>query len=246
MSGLNQERCYYLDFAKVIATFLVIYGHLFSGDSTVRLHLYAFHIPLFFFISGVFHKYLNKINWGHYIKNILWPTAIFIVLLIITGLIFLWSDLVEQLRHYLVDIPTGKMYGILWFLFALFWCKVAMDIFLLVNYKLLIVLLWAGLLFLPVFFKKSLPFGLSNGLMALPFYVAGFYSKRVLIKRKESFKWAGLFLLSLIMTFFITRIHGRVSMFNVQFGSLINTVYGAKEHKRCPTLTIREMSKEKR
>jgi fucose 4-O-acetylase-like acetyltransferase len=52
---------------------LVILGHLYSSDSTVRLYLYSFHMPFFFLVSGVFHKNTGRINLGHYIRTIIWP-----------------------------------------------------------------------------------------------------------------------------------------------------------------------------
>lgn len=57
----------FLDFAKIIATFLVVIGHIlrmYTGNglflplegnfyfSIICKYIYSFHMPLFFFISG--------------------------------------------------------------------------------------------------------------------------------------------------------------------------------------------------
>lgn len=49
-------RIYYIDVAKVIATFLVVFAHMYDSASSVRLYIYSFHMPFFFFVSGLFFK----------------------------------------------------------------------------------------------------------------------------------------------------------------------------------------------
>lgn len=45
-------RVRYLDMARAAALFLVIWGHALSGAGAVSQALYAFHVPLLFFLSG--------------------------------------------------------------------------------------------------------------------------------------------------------------------------------------------------
>ena len=122
----------------------------------------------------------------------------------------------------------GRLEGSLWFLFALFWCKVLLDLYAKLKHKFLAFILWGICLFIPVFFlNKSLPFGLSQGLMAFPLYTAGFYGKTRLLDKKSSIKWLVPFVCCLILTALITKyIHGRVSMAYVRFGTLRETLFG--------------------
>ena len=228
MTETKATRCYYLDFAKVITTVLVIFGHLYSVNSPVRLYLYGFHMPFFFLVSGVFHKYTGMINWSHYSRTILWPILIFIVLSILTNVLFYSAPLTDQLRSFFIDIPKGKVDGIIWFLFALFWCRVFMDLCCEIRNKLIPFFIWGCLLFVPVFIMKNrLPFALSQGMMAFPFYAFGYYGKDFLIKRKETLYWGIPFICCLILTVLITKyLHGRVSMLGVRFGNLAGTVFG--------------------
>lgn len=239
MMDNKSNRCYYLDFAKVITTFLVIFGHLYSADSAVRLYLYAFHMPLFFLVSGVFHKYTGKINWSHYSRTILWPILIFIILSILTNVLFYGAELTAQFQEFFIDIPKGKMKGILWFLFALFWCRVFMDFTCGFRNKLIPLFIWGCLLFIPVIILKiRLPFALSQGMMAFPFYAIGYFGKDFLLKQNESLKWGVPFICFLILTVLITKyLHGRVSMLSVSFGNLAGTVFGDSV-KEC-SLTFR-------
>ena len=62
-------RCYFLDLTKVIATFLVILGHLYPFEAPARPFIFAFHMPVFFLVSGVFHNVTGKINWKRYFQT---------------------------------------------------------------------------------------------------------------------------------------------------------------------------------
>lgn len=224
---IGKERCYYLDFAKVLTTFLVILGHLYSAQSGVRLYLYAFHMPVFFVISGVFHTYKGYVDWGKYCRTILWPIAVFIVIAILTNVLFFGESLSGQLREYFIDLPLGDVHGIIWFLFALFWCKVVLDIILSCRSAVFPIIICSLLLFVPGFvFRARLPLCLSNGMMAIPFYAAGFLGRDYLRNMKVSFKWILPFMLCLLLTVVITRLHGRVSMLSVSFGHLGATLFG--------------------
>ena len=48
-----KERIYWIDNAKVMGIYLVILGHLRLASPFVTQVIYAFHIPLFFFLSGM-------------------------------------------------------------------------------------------------------------------------------------------------------------------------------------------------
>ena len=222
------KRCYHLDLAKVITTFLVIFGHLYSSDSNVRLYISAYHMPLFFIVSGVFHKFTGKINLIYYCKTLLWPFIVFIGLSMLSGLLFFKGRFSNLCQHFFVDLLTGKFNDILWFLLALFWCKVMFDcVCIYRNFWLPIIIIWMVLLFVPVFFLKSrLPLAIAQGLMAFPFYSAGFWGKNYLLQRKTSLKWGLLFVFCLLLTVLITRLQGRVSMLGVKFGSIGINVFG--------------------
>lgn len=51
MAVLQKERLQWADIARGIGIFLVVLGHTYR-DNAVRSWLYAFHMPLFFFLSG--------------------------------------------------------------------------------------------------------------------------------------------------------------------------------------------------
>ena len=214
------NRCYYLDLTKVLATLLVILGHVFPEDSTVRFYIYAFHMPLFFLVSGIFHKCIGKINLKRYAQTLLWPTFICIILHILYGLLFRTHNISYFWNLFFVDILLGRHEGVFWFIFALFWCKVFMDIWGIFPRTTLLFIIWLLLLFIPILLNRRLPLHMTNGLMAFPFYIAGYLSKDYLLSKKPSTKYLLPFAFCLIFTVLISLFHGRVSMMAVHFGQL--------------------------
>ena len=48
----HQERIGWIDNAKAIGMFLIVWGHTSGIDPDVEARIYAFHVPLFFFLAG--------------------------------------------------------------------------------------------------------------------------------------------------------------------------------------------------
>jgi fucose 4-O-acetylase-like acetyltransferase len=129
----SSNRIAWLDHAKGLGIFLVVLGHTLRGlinsgmlEPSMLLQfvdqwLYAFHMPLFFFISGLFiersvSKSFNTFALGK-LQTIVYPY-------------FLWSILQEIIRNLTVNHaePTDSMWQIIyhpvmqfWFLYILFW-----------------------------------------------------------------------------------------------------------------------------
>ncbi|MCQ2199390.1 MAG: acyltransferase family protein [Paludibacteraceae bacterium] len=72
---VKQDRYICLDYARIFVAFLVIYGHLYSPDpnNIVRVFIYQFHMPFFFLVSGMLHKYNGTIQIKKYFKTIIVP-----------------------------------------------------------------------------------------------------------------------------------------------------------------------------
>lgn len=85
------KRIPMLDYARLLTAFLVIYGHLFpyEPNNYVRAFIYQFHMPLFFVISGMLHKYNGSVQLYKYVRTILVPVVSFAFLFfIVTGLLY--------------------------------------------------------------------------------------------------------------------------------------------------------------
>ena len=76
-----QERNVWVDYAKAIGIILVVYGHVARGVFNAGLPMdegefvlvdsiiYSFHMPLFFFLSGLFFRFAAKAGRGGLIIN---------------------------------------------------------------------------------------------------------------------------------------------------------------------------------
>lgn len=55
-----ESRIEYIDIAKALGIMLVIAGHVVSSNTEIKRILYAFHMPLFFMLSGMLLKSKNE------------------------------------------------------------------------------------------------------------------------------------------------------------------------------------------
>ncbi|WP_206537374.1 acyltransferase family protein [Listeria grandensis] len=119
----------WIDTAKGIGIFLVVWGHFYASD-TLKIMIYGFHMPLFLFLSG----YLYKVKEIHFLpwlrkksKQLLLPFFLFqaLTLLVVNGLSLVASgELYESpitllTQFFYLDGDVG-FNSPLWFLVVLF------------------------------------------------------------------------------------------------------------------------------
>lgn len=177
-----------IDITKGIAIVLMIIGHCSLFGGTLRYLIFSFHMPLFFIFGGYFFRdkpIMDVVRYG--IDRLVKP---YIIYAFITEFLFrlFWrkgviSCITDILfahggpKHTLV-FPTETSIGPIWFLMALFWCKIFYAaISKVCKYNLylseivafvfsyLAIYLGGGLL--------NLPFGILTGASGLAFYGFG-------------------------------------------------------------------------
>jgi len=214
---IMKGRLVFLDYARVVAMFLVILGHMETGGS-IRPddYIYAFHMPLFFLVSGMLHKYTGEIQWKKYLKTLIVPFCFFnffwmlIYLLDLPQMKIDFSGIVERLKNdYIIHGPT-------WFLLSLFYCRIILDYS--CKFPLYALLFWivCFLLLDKVFLLKYI--WLAQAVMAMPFYYVGWRYKDRIIHVLDN-KYAvmcGLICFCFLLV--ITTWQGRVSMKRIVFG----------------------------
>jgi fucose 4-O-acetylase-like acetyltransferase len=236
--GMEQKRLPYLDYARVFCAYLVIFGHLLpTGDLAVRPYIYAFHMPFFFLVSGILHKYNGSVQLEKYSKVLGYPFVFFnVVFFILKPICYyfgVWSDarfnnqdffpmFLQFTKYSAKSILYGSsgIDGPMWFVAALFWCKIFCDI--LKKYK------WTWALFVAMFYfytiKRINLLYLSQACMALPFYYLGFACKELFHKLStmttKKYVYVLGFVLMMILSYLMTRCNGKVSMFVYKFGQL--------------------------
>jgi fucose 4-O-acetylase-like acetyltransferase len=184
------ERINWVDQVKGITIFLVVYGHNFPFNEK---YLYSFHMPLFIMIAGFFHpKVARQINVKKRVTTILVPYFIWSLLLFLFWL-FVSSKFGESVQLNLSPIQNfiGIFYsqgdraymdwGIpMWFLPAIFmtflifyWLQKIKNHYL--FYFALLLTIVVGFIY-PKYSSVNLPWSINIAMVALIFYVFGFYS----------------------------------------------------------------------
>lgn len=230
---MQTERLPYLDYARVFAAYLVIFGHLLPEDNHIpRYYIYAFHMPFFFLVSGMLHKLNGTIQWKKYLRTIGIPLLFFnlFYFFFVNPFYFRYIYIGELVvGNYFEALISGfprLWYGILgegnlpsgvtWFLLVLLWCKLMMDI--IHNHKKTGWILFVFLFVLTIGLHVKFLW-IRNAMMAFPFYYIGNrYRKKIeqIVFKPKALLYAGIcfFLLVALVSY-----NGRVSVSAVSFGS---------------------------
>lgn len=186
---VNSKRVSWIDIARGIGIIAVLYGHAISGDSYRHL-LYAFHMPLFFFLSGVVFRPKKHSNFSGFLKknisSIMVPYFLFALL---SYLIWFFartnypplSDIFQHWIHILYGNSSGLFFNVvLWFLPVLFVTKISFWVITKLSLKTkfifiyLVVISIIGYVFSIVFPGIKLPFGVETAITAVVFYGFGY------------------------------------------------------------------------
>lgn len=128
----KKERINYLDIAKGIGMILVVIGHVDYVDESIRQYITAFHMPLFFLISGVLIRYRGEdMGFKELLKkkfhSLMIPYALFSLLyFVIESLRLIIRDLDEWHIVFRQVWQSVCLQGVsaLWFLPALFFSEI--------------------------------------------------------------------------------------------------------------------------
>ncbi|HLO16016.1 MAG TPA: acyltransferase [Anaerolineales bacterium] len=198
-STKTETRSDWVDYAKGIGIILVVYAHLLSSAYHAGLKIpgqffalsdsiiYSFHMPLFFFLSGLFvESSLRKRGPRDYLldkfRRIAYPYFIWSILQVSVEVIF--SDQTQRgtgLKD-LLAIPY-RPWGQFWFIYALFLMHVtytALAAFGKFSVPITLVIAF-GLFFYPIPTGLFALLGFSGHFI---FFVAGIYLKKYLVDQK--------------------------------------------------------------
>lgn len=192
-----------IDISKAIGILLMILGHCLGIPDILRNFIFSFHMPLFFILSGYFYKpnqIMDIIRKGnkHLVKPYLITSIICIMLCLTAGNFDLAKDKVIGTimsnggwSHEMFGANLPYI-GPIWFLLALYWCKVFYSYlrrhtekYLLVSFLVSTIALIIGKYII------NLPFGILTGFCGIIFYAMGDYWKNDL---REPLKPSVLFI----------------------------------------------------
>lgn len=225
-STCKKDYIEWLDLAKVIGVYLMIVGHQNLLNQQPTLWIFSFHMPLFFFLSGItFSRKHQGVALGKIIRSLIVP---FLILSCFRCFYYIACYFkngipIQSIYPYIIGTflcPGKEFYGFhplciyLWFLLALALIKAVST--LIMSNKIMVVV---GILSFIVaqLLKKFgiiLPLAIDSALLAYPFFIVGYLLKGFLIKRYHSGNIALMLILMTLFTIFIGLNNGRVDINN--------------------------------
>lgn len=233
---MKRNRDKAIDYLKGFGIFLMIFDHVCSTKIS-HIYIQAFHMPLFFIVSGYLYKKRSiKESIVKNFKKLIIPYLVFSLLFIIIILINMkYYDVKNVLLSYLIwptKIHNYAIGGALWFLPCMFLAEVVYSIFQngIKNEKIrkMIILLLAIASFAySYFFKFELPFCIQPMLVSLLFIEIGYslrkYKKLLNLSPIKIF----LLLCAVSALFFVNKsVDMRSARFNNPILYVINGTFG--------------------
>ncbi len=123
----DKKRIEFIDVAKGFGILLVVFGHLYPTGGRVSSVIFSFHMPLFFFLSGIFaHNSESEKLIPYFIKknkrNIVWYLAVLAIGTLVTQFTSFFPEKLDK-ASFLFDLylfqPESFHVGQIWFLAAL-------------------------------------------------------------------------------------------------------------------------------
>ena len=209
---INSKRILWVDACKFVAISLVVIGHIVQFPFCVRETIFAYHMPFFFALSGIFvtssKQFTNK-QIVKKIKTLIIPYFCFGIILIGTEAVYGhliskgWADTSDYLQTKLLQLLAFDRDGKLWFLPCLF----ASQIILLAVYKvakddrkkvmLIVSIIFGGGLIISKLGVSRLPFSLDIVPIVVGFLYIGSYFPSLVKK----LNWIHIAPLALVFAF---------------------------------------------
>lgn len=224
-------RINHIDIARGIAILLVVLGHCFqSSDVALNRVILSFHMPLFFFLSGVFAKpeTVKTILGGAIMKakRLLIPQiTLSITIILLKGLIWLSEG------KCLTDFDFLACFGF-WFLPVLFLCSIyymavsaILDLHK-VRFQVATTIIAFTIAIIVVMNDVTTNITpidwLIKSVVAMPFYFCGSFFKEKVLKVDDKQRRTNCFFVLLLLPIIVmlSQINTPVRMYENEYGSL--------------------------
>ncbi len=232
-----KERDKSIDIAKGIGIFLMVMGHTTSNKIALQW-IYSFHIPLFFFLSGIFHSQGKNYKefFGKKVKTLLVPYFFFSIILFLFFLIvsknigFSAGENLSIKENFIGIFLGNDMKGVsemswggqLWFLPALFLVENIYYFFCKFKEKTRVIFSVCCLILnmiLTKFININIPWSWLTVLVAINFYTCGNLLKNIILEKKKinNVYIVIFFLLNVISKYF----NSGIDMYSNTYGNII-------------------------
>ena len=177
---MTKQRIIWVDWAKVLGMFAIIYGHCFP--ETMSNFIYAFNVPVFFIISGYLCKKEANYStcWGKTLHNLIIPYFI-LAFIKVAGAIFnhigdgqwIWSVLAVLGGFHKLNDAAGC--SNLWFVYSLIIIKLVYQAAGRKTNLLLCLLCIVGAWAYNNYLTIELRWAVTDCMLAFPFFLLGRY-----------------------------------------------------------------------
>lgn len=184
---MKQERIEWIDIAKAIGIILVIAGHSYNDCGLINW-IYSFHMPLFFFLSGLTFTVNDRTITGFIkrkVKSLLIPYLMYSFVYIIFYFVINTFgngtiDLVKRILGIFISVRNSEYSIGLWFLLILFVAEVALAIIVrAIKNTFILAIVIGSLLFINFLYVNYigvvLPWGVDTLGVVLFFMYLGYY-----------------------------------------------------------------------
>lgn len=168
---MNTARSTYWDTVKAILIFLVVLGHTGTalGDRVLSV-IYAFHMPLFVFVSGYFSKKKSLLEYWGGVKRL-------IIIYLVFDILYIGLDVVlgESISVNRILTPSFA----LWYILSLIYWRSLLQILpqRVLDNKWLVMAFSVLLALVAGFIPLGTQMSFQRAFTLLPFFVFGYYAK---------------------------------------------------------------------
>ena len=225
-----KERQYWIDWAKAIAIYGVVLGHILEESNPTWVKyiasvLMCFHVPLFFLVSGYLFR-IKEYGFVAYLRNSAKSLLVPYVFFNLISAPILWKlQAYDVWFRGLYEFLTCKSHawaGPAWFLVALFNIRLLAYWLLKIRRGWLMAVVIILLSIVPIVIPFQLYFGLSSALVGLSFFMVGYFLKQKdTIQRYLSLNRWVLFLIPFVL-FVIAKLLLYVSYIDVAKGMVVS------------------------
>lgn len=192
---MKENRVEWIDSLKFIGIFYIYLGHFGKNAGLLYPFVFSFHVPLFFFISGLFYSKPKTISeltslWVKCFKRIIIPYAAFSVIsLVIISIYNQWDagTTIENGVKAFYGIRNNIYAGSLWFLPCLFVVIIYHSIAMFILRSTIAVLILSIIIFLiasphAIISNPSWFFNADSAMCYLVFYAIGSFTSPAIKK----------------------------------------------------------------
>lgn len=200
MTKEYEQRIEYIDIAKGIGIILIVLGHVLK-NGFLRQYSYSFHVPLFFFLSGLTYKFKNDKKIKKKIIRIYIPYIVFSIISILVffllGKIVARKMNIEFMDGTIKANIIGMLYansrnGLMKWNTPLWFLPCLLVVYLIANYlesifkkygeKIRIISICISIIFtwyISTYFRNiKLPFGIEEAIFMYSFFELGIIIKQ--------------------------------------------------------------------